>query len=128
MRADELTATLGIDIDSAETRVRDALQAEGFGVLTMIDVESTLREKLGVERDPYRILGACNPALANESLDAEPDIGLLLPCNVVLRSVPAGTQVSIVDPQFMALVTENETLADVARRARARLTEVIKAL
>lgn len=128
VRAEELSAVLDMNIDDADARVREALQAEGFGVLTEIDVQATLAEKLGVERDPYRILGACNPPLANQSLTIDPDIGLLLPCNVVLRAEGSGTHVSIVDPALMAQATENPALADVADEARSRLLRVISSL
>lgn len=128
IRADELSKVLGLGIDDADAKVRAALQAEGFGVLTEIDVQATLKEKLGVDREPYRILGACNPPLANESLTIDPDIGLLLPCNVVLRSVDGNTLVSIVDPGLMAQATENADLTEVAAAARQRLVRVIESL
>ena len=128
MKSDDLTTTLDISIDEADERVRAALAAEGFGVLTEIDVQATLREKLDVERTPYRILGACNPPLAHRSLTIDPDIGLLLPCNVVLQDVEGTTQVSVVDPSLMATATDIAELADVAAEARERLVRVVAAL
>ena len=128
IRADELSAMLDMDINEADGKVRDALKAEGFGVLTGIDVHATLQEKLGVQRDPYRILGACNPPLAHESISIDPDIGLLLPCNVLLRTEGDKTHVSIVDPGLMAEATENPDLAGVAANAREKLLRVIASL
>lgn len=128
VRADDLSILLDMEINDADAKVRQALQGEGFGVLTEIDVQATLAEKLGVEREPYRILGACNPPLAHQSLTIDPDIGLLLPCNVVLRSEGEQTLVTIVDPGMMAEATDNPGLADVAADARRRLVRVIDSL
>ena len=108
-------------VDAAIPRVKDALKAQGFGVLTEIDVQATLREKLGVETRPYVILGACNPTLANRALQAEPEIGLLLPCNVVVREHDEGTVVSAVDPQMMSDVTGHPELPAIAEEATERL-------
>ena len=119
------------DIDSAGVAVRDALQSEGFGVLTEIDVEATLRMKLGDrEADavgPTRILGACNPGLAHRALMTQRDVALLLPCNVVLREIDARTEVSIADPAAM-VVMAGVDLEGVATDARERLGRVIVAL
>lgn len=102
-------------------KVKDALKAQGFGVLTEIDVQATLREKLGAETRPYVILGACNPTLADRALRAEPEIGLLLPCNVVVREHDEGALVSAVDPQMMSDVTGHPELPAIAEEATERL-------
>ena len=119
------------DIDSAGVTVRDALKSEGFGVLTEIDVEATLRMKLGDrEADavgPTRILGACNPGLAHRALMTQRDVALLLPCNVVLREIDGRTEVSIADPAAM-VVMAGVDLEGVATDARERLGRVIVAL
>jgi uncharacterized protein (DUF302 family) len=129
--SDELTVTIRDDIEQAGLTVRAALQAEGFGVLTEIDVEATLRSRLGdVEADevgPTRILGACNPVLAHRALITQRDVAMMLPCNVVLRAVEGGTQVSIADPAEMVMMA-GESLSEVATDARARLVRVAAAL
>ena len=115
-------------IDDARTLVADALRAEGFGVLTEIDVRSTLREKLGVEREPYLILGACNPHLAHRALEADPSIGALLPCNVVLRAEDDRTRVEILDPMAALGLTGSSDVESVATEAHERLRRVVAAL
>jgi uncharacterized protein (DUF302 family) len=120
--------TLPIGPDEAGRRVRDALKAEGFGVLTEIDVQRTLRDKLGVETEPYLILGACNPSLAHRALTAAPEIGLLLPCNVVIRAVGEGSRVEIVDPAAMLGIAGEASLGEVAAEARAKLERALAAL
>jgi uncharacterized protein (DUF302 family) len=121
--------TVDAGLGEAEARTREALSAEGFGVLTEIDVEATLREKLGVDFRPYKILGACNPRLAHQALVQEPRIGTMLPCNVILQETEAGsTEVACIDPVVSMQGVENETLAPVAEEVRERLRRVIDAL
>ncbi|MFA1547941.1 DUF302 domain-containing protein [Actinomadura chokoriensis] len=114
----------------AETveQVRTALKEQGFGVLTEIDVRATLHEKLGESMEDYLILGACNPALAHQALDADRRIGLLLPCNVVVRSEGDETVVEALDPQVMATVSERPGLRPVADEAAGRLTAALESL
>lgn len=117
-----------LDYESALQNVTDALRAEGFGVLTEIDVKATMKEKLGVDVTPYKILGACNPQLAHQALEAERDLGLLLPCNVIVYDEPDGAVVSVMDPNLMAKVTDNPDLEPIAAEARERLDRALKAL
>ena len=114
----------------AETveRVRAALGDQGFGVLTEIDVQATLRDKLGEEMEEYLILGACNPALAHRALAADRRIGLLLPCNVVVRAEAGETVIEAVDPQTMVAVTGQRSLQPVADEAAARLRTALDSL
>ncbi len=116
--------------DEAVQKTREALQGQGFGVLTEIDTREKMKEKLGVDMPRYLILGACNPPLARKALQAEPEIGLLLPCNVIVYESAAGeTVVAAIDPDAMlAMIGDNAAVAEVARDARTRLTAAIDAL
>lgn len=122
--------TVPLDIDEADARVREALKAEGFGVLTEIDVRSTLDAKLGVDFRPYRILGACNPQLAHRALTSEIDIGLLLPCNIVVYAgdVPGETVVAVLDPEVQLAVSGRTDIEPLAHEVRERMDRVLEAL
>jgi uncharacterized protein (DUF302 family) len=110
-------------------RVRAALKDQGFGVLTEIDVQATMRDKLGADMEQYVILGACNPPLAKQALDTDRDIGLLLPCNVVVRSDgPDATLVQVLDPQVMVSITGRPELKVVADEATSRLQAALAAV
>jgi uncharacterized protein (DUF302 family) len=121
-----LSATTPLAFADAVGRVRAEPQAEGFGVLCEIDVQATMREKLGVEGEPYLILGVCNPPLAHQALQAEPDLGVLLPCNVVVYRHGGETHISAVDPERMLSIVDNDELASVAAEVKGRLRAVVE--
>jgi uncharacterized protein (DUF302 family) len=115
-----------LEFHDAVARVRTELHAEGFGVLCEIDVQATMLEKLGVEGEPYLILGAYNPPLANQALKAEPDLGVLLPCNVVVYQRHGETHISAIDAERMLSIVGNAQVAAVARDVKARLQAVVE--
>ena len=120
---------LDCGFDEANTRTRTELQKEGFGILSEIDVSAKLKEKIGVDFRPYRILGACNPPYAYRALQAEPHIGAMLPCNVVIQAIDAGkTEVFAVDPVASMQAVNNPGLAQVATEIRTKLQAVIERL
>jgi uncharacterized protein (DUF302 family) len=121
-----LCATTPLPFADAVERVRIELKTEGFGVLCEIDVQATLREKLGVEGEPYLILGACNPPLAHQALQAESDLGVLLPCNVVVYQRGGETHVVAIDPERMLSIVDNDELTAVAAEVKARLAGVVE--
>ena len=124
-----LSRTVSLSYEEADQRVREALEAEGFGVLTEIDVSATLKKKLDVDFPRYEILGACNPPLAHKALEAEADIGLLLPCNVVVRALPDGqTVVEALDPVKQLSVADNPHLPALAEEVRERMQRVVDAV
>jgi uncharacterized protein (DUF302 family) len=123
------STTLTGNLEAIEERVVDALKAEGFGILTEIDVQATLKAKLGIDRRAYRILGACNPPMAHKAIDAEPDIGLLLPCNVVLREEENGDiTVAFMDPVAVLQLVDRPEVKDLASEVKQRLQRVEQAL
>ena len=121
--------TLRLPFEAAITRATEALKQEGFGILTEIDVQQTLKKKLDVDFRPYRILGACNPPLAYQALQAEDKIGTMLPCNVVVQELGNGmVEVSAVDPVASMAAIENPKLGTVAKTVQAKLKKVIDSL
>jgi uncharacterized protein (DUF302 family) len=120
--------TVAMSFDAAVTKVTQELAKEGFGVLTDIDVRATMKKKLDKDMPPYRILGACNPPYAAQAIDAEPSIGLLMPCNVVVREDAAGVHVELLDPIALFELSARPDVAPLAREVRARLDRVLAAL
>jgi uncharacterized protein (DUF302 family) len=115
-------------IDDVDARTRTALAAQGFGVLTEIDVAATMKKKLDIDMPAYRILGACNPTMAHQAIGMEPRVGAMLPCNVILRQVDAGVEVSAIDPAASMQAIDNAELQAVAGQVRALLADVVKAI
>jgi len=116
----------GADFEEVDNRTRAALANHGFGVLTEIDVKATMKKKIDVDMEPYRILGACNPQMANQAIGMEPKIGAMLPCNVILRAVDTGVEVSAIDPLESMQAIDNAGLKSVAGQVREMLAEVVK--
>jgi len=123
-----MTVRTAASFADANAQIREALKAQGFGALTEIDVQSTLREKLGEDIEQYIILGACNPPLAHRALSADRSIGLLLPCNVVVRVVGDSTVVEALDPRVIAEVAGQPLLKDIAEDAAGRLRAALDTL
>ncbi len=118
----------GSDFDQVDERTRQALADNGFGVLTEIDVKATMKKKLDKNMSDYRILGACNPTMAWEAIGIEPRVGAMLPCNVILREVPDGVEVSAVDPVASMASIDNDELKNVAGQVRDMLAKVVQAI
>jgi uncharacterized protein (DUF302 family) len=118
----------GESIDEIDARTRSALADAGFGVLTEIDVQATMKKKLGEEMTGYRILGACNPQMAFQAIEIEPNVGAMLPCNVILRETDGGVQVSAIDPVASMTAIENHELHAVAGKVRDMLAKVVNAI
>lgn len=124
-----LTTTLSTDYETALARVTNALKAEGFGIITEIDMKETFKKKLDVDFRPYKILGACNPKFAHQAVTLAPEVGLLLPCNVTVSQVDdQHVEVSAIDPLVMMSVIPNAALTEIAQEIHARLARVITAL
>ncbi len=116
------------DFAAVDARTRDALSDEGFGILTEIDVKATMKKKLDVEMPAYRILGACNPKMAHEAIGIEPRVGAMLPCNVILREVDGGVEVSAIDPVASMQAIDNAELHAVAGQVRDLLKKAVEAI
>jgi uncharacterized protein (DUF302 family) len=113
------------EFEDVDGRTRTALANHGFGVLTEIDVKATMKKKIDVDMDPYRILGACNPNMAHQAIGMEPKVGAMLPCNVILRQVEGGIQVSAIDPVASMQAIDNDDLKSVAGQVREMLAQVV---
>jgi len=119
---------VGLSFQDAVEKTRAALKSEGFGVLCEIDVQKTMKEKLGVDFRPYVILGACNPPLAHQALESELDLGLLLPCNVVVYEMEGGSMVEAMDPEPVLGIVGNPRLDDIAREVKSRMQRVVESV
>ena len=129
MSAYGFNVTVKGNMEQVVKKVVEALQTEGFGVLTEIDVQATLKKKLNIDRKPYRILGACNPGYAHQALNAEPDIGLLLPCNVVVREEDDGSiDVGFMDPEAVLGLVKSDAVRKIGKEVRTKLERVRDAL
>lgn len=115
----------GVDFDTVDQRVRASLADHGFGVLTEIDVKATMKQKIGVDMEPYRILGACNPNMAHKAIGMEPRVGAMLPCNVILRAVDDGIEISAIDPVASMQAIDNDELKAVAGEVRDMLRKAV---
>ena len=123
------SVVIDASMDEAEVKVREALMTEGFGVLTEIDVQKVMKAKLDIDRTGYKILGACNPTLANQAIGEEPDIGLLLPCNVLLREEADGkVNVGFMDPVAVLGMVDNAQITEVAGMVKAKMEKVASSL
>lgn len=123
------STTVKTGFEEAIEKVTAALQEEGFGVLTEINVKAVMKKKLDIDKRPYTILGACNPVLANQAISAEPDIGLLLPCNVLVREEENGdVTVAFMDPAAVLTLVDKEGIAELAGEVKARLQRVMKSI
>jgi len=118
----------GATIDEVDARIRAALTAKGFGVLTEIDVQATMKKKLDVDMPPYRILGACNPQMAYRAIGIEPRVGAMLPCNVILRAMDGGVEVSAIDPVASMAAIDNAAVNEVAGQVRGLLASAVEAI
>jgi uncharacterized protein (DUF302 family) len=123
-----MSRTLNRPFDDVVKDVRDALAEQGFGIVTEVDMQATLHNKIGVDIDPQIILGACNPKYAHRSLQAEPSIGLLLPCNVVVRKTDAGTMVEMINPEMMITITDNPAISGIANEVTEMLAAALASL
>ena len=119
---------LDISFNEAVTRVAQSLKQEGFGILTEIDVQATMKQKLDVEMQSYKILGACNPSFAYQALQMENKIGTMLPCNVIVQQIAAGVEVAAVDPIASMQAIENSSLKEIAEQIRTKLKAAIDSL
>ncbi len=120
-----INTTINTDLETATTKVGEELQKEGFGIVTQFDVNKALKEKLDMDFRPYRIVGACNPAFALRSVNAEDKIGTILPCNVMLQSVDEGTEIAIINPRSMVKDIDNDAMKAIAEEIFEKLQRVI---